>query len=284
MWWYVQKDKKNGPVELAELGYLLQRGAIQSVTLVWREGMTEWLPLEQVEELSSLTATLPPPLPPKADKKAISYELSRRWPRFFARIFDTWWEILLVSFVLGAVFGRYSAAFVEWINSPGSGHLFGIICLPLVLFFDAIVYRLIGNTPGKALLGLRVEAMDGRRLTFWEYVKRNLSIWVSGFALGIPLLNLITMAKQHSRLGEGRQTSYDEPTGFRVYANPIGFVRKAFFVAAFIGLFAVMAILTSMENESQRVALKQSYSGDFVWQNPVTRVEAKIESRWKPPS
>lgn len=246
-WWYAEKDKKTGPLEQGDLARLIQSGTIGPRTMLWKEDMDSWLPLDEIKELQTLKAAVPPPLPPKVSADPLTYPMASRWPRFFARIFDVWWEILLVSFALGAVLGRYSAGFVEWINGPGAGQLFAIMCLPIALILDTGIYRLIGNTPGKALLGLKVGLLNASPLSFGQYLGRNLSIWLKGLAIGLPLINLFTMAYQSGRLGKGQQASYDESTGYRVRAKPIGWARKTSFGVAFLGLFAVMAVLNSME-------------------------------------
>lgn len=238
-WWYAEKEKKSGPLDVEELKQLLQSGKINPNTMLWREGMDTWQPFAEIDELQMLMAAVPPPLPSKTNPDPLSIPLATRWPRFFARIFDVWWEILLVSFVLGATLGRYSAGFVEWLNGPGASQLFGILCLPIGLIVDASVYRLIGNTPGKALLGLKVGTLDGRALSFSQYLGRNFSIWTRGLALGFPLINLFTMARQSGRLGKGQQASYDETTGYRVRARPIGWIRKVGFGLAFAGVFSL---------------------------------------------
>lgn len=280
-WWYAEKDKKIGPLEQADLARLIQSGKIGPRTMLWKEGMESWLPLDEIEELRALKAAVPPPLPPKVSCDLLTYPMATRWPRFFARIFDVWWEILLVSFVLGAVLGRYSASFVEWINGSGAGQLFGILCLPVGLILDAGIYRLFGNTPGKAMLELKAGLLDASPLSFGQYLGRNFSMWVSGLALGFPLVNLFTMTRQSSRLGRGQQTSYDESTGYRVRAKPIGWMRKSIFGVAFFGLFVVMAALNSIEQAAQREAILSSASETYAWTNPVTGVSATIDSRWK---
>ncbi len=139
----------------------------------------------------------------------------------------------------------YSASFIEWINVPGVAQLFGFACLPVALVLDALIYEVAGNTLGKAILGLKVTTLNGKALGFGQYLGRNLSLWASGLAFGLPLIHLFTLANQSSRLGKGKQTSYDESTGFRVYAKPSGWVRISIFSIAFISLFFVMAILNS---------------------------------------
>jgi uncharacterized RDD family membrane protein YckC len=280
-WWYVDKNKKIGPIETDELKRLLQSGKIGAKTMLWHEGMDVWRPLDQVEELNGLKAVVPPPLLPKADPDPLSYPLATRWPRFFARIFDVWWETLLIGLILGAVLGRYSASFVEWLNGPGASQLFSILCLPIALILDALLYRAVENTPGKALLGLKVGTLDGKPLSLAQYLNRNLSMWASGLALGFPLINLFTMANQSGRLGKGQQASYDEPTGFRVRSKPSGWVRKTTFGFAFAGLFVIMAVLNTMEQTAQREAILSTAQKNYSWENPLTRLTAKIDSRWK---
>lgn len=65
--WYVAVDgRQQGPYELAALPGLVGTGALTRATLVWRTGMPDWLPAEQVPELTQVLATVPPPLPPQA--------------------------------------------------------------------------------------------------------------------------------------------------------------------------------------------------------------------------
>lgn len=231
---------------------------------------------------------IPPPLPPKENASPLSYPLATPWSRFFARIFDMWWETLLIAFILVAVLGHFSASLVdEWIIGPRANALFGFLCLPIALVLDALLYRFVGNTPGKALLGLKVGTLDGKSLSLAQYLNRNFSMWASGLALGFPLINLFTMANQLRRLGKRQQASYDEPTGFRVRSKPSGWVRKTALFLAFVVLFLflifVMAVLNTSEQKhtAQREAVSSAAQENYSWENPLTRLAAKIDSRWK---
>jgi TPR repeat protein len=79
-WWYADKSINNGPVEADELKKLLQIGKINLKTLVWQERMVAWRPLDEVEELSSLKASVPPPLPPKFDPRPSNYHQATHSP------------------------------------------------------------------------------------------------------------------------------------------------------------------------------------------------------------
>jgi hypothetical protein len=62
-WWYADGDRRAGPVKMAELRRLILTDRIGLGSLVWREGMPGWKPLGEIDELRSLQAGIPPPLP-----------------------------------------------------------------------------------------------------------------------------------------------------------------------------------------------------------------------------
>lgn len=220
------------------------------------------------------------PLPLNEEPECLPFPLATPWPRAFARIFDIWWESILIggaaSFVLG------------WVNQHGSEYLFGIIFwlfallfLPFVLLFDAAVFRLAGNTPGKAMLGIRVASLRGTPLEFGQYLRRNFFLWSSGLGFGIPIVVLFTLWRQEKRLRKGQQTSYDEKIGSRVWSKPIGEGRKFGFAVAFISLFAVMAMLNFQVQEAEREAARVAVGKNYSWVNPVTNISATVAPQWK---
>ena len=280
-WWYVIKDKRKGPVDIEELKKLIQFGNIGVKTMVWREGMEAWKSIDEVEELHPVMSVIPPPFPSKQAVNPIDFPMTNRWARFFARIFDVWWETLLVVTVSAYFLGRYSAHFVEWINSYGSSQIFGILCMPFALILDAIIHRVLGNTPGKALLGIRVRTFDGKSLGFTQYLIRNFSVWMKGLAFGIPLFNLVTMSAQSSRLGKGLEASYDESSGFTVRSKSPNWIRKIAFGIAFICLFGFIAVLNEVEKKSERESRLMTMQKDYSWENPKTLRSIKVDSRWK---
>ena len=60
-WWYAEHDKKVGPADIDELKRLLETGRIGLKTVLWREGMEAWRPLDEIDELSTLKGAVPPP-------------------------------------------------------------------------------------------------------------------------------------------------------------------------------------------------------------------------------
>jgi hypothetical protein len=57
-------NQQQGPFDMSALTQKAQAGLITKQTLVWKPGMANWTPAEQVAELKSLFDSVPPPLPP----------------------------------------------------------------------------------------------------------------------------------------------------------------------------------------------------------------------------
>lgn len=53
------QGKKQGPYTIEEM----QKLNLFNTTLVWKEGMAEWQPAHEIDELKEITHTPPPPLP-----------------------------------------------------------------------------------------------------------------------------------------------------------------------------------------------------------------------------
>ncbi|HML53507.1 MAG TPA: RDD family protein [Solidesulfovibrio magneticus] len=211
----------------------------------------------------------------------LNTRFATRWPRFFARTFDIWWETLLITLLLGMILRYYSVEFANWIRGPWADQIFGMFCLPAGLILDAVLYIFFGNTPGKALLGLKVCSLDDRPLNYRQYLNRNYSVWIKGIAFGLPVVNIFTMLYQFSRLGIGRQASYDEYSGYRVRANPIGLLRKVGFALAFFGVSLIMTTLNNFDTSAKHGFTLNNASETYSWKNPTTHINAKIDSRWK---
>ena len=55
-WYYSKNGTQLGPVEEADLRSKLTAGEVSANDLVWREGMTDWLPAARVPELGAVVA------------------------------------------------------------------------------------------------------------------------------------------------------------------------------------------------------------------------------------
>jgi membrane protease subunit (stomatin/prohibitin family) len=57
--------QQQGPFDAAALAARARDGSLTRTTLVWRQGMPNWVAAETVPELQALFANVPPPLPPQ---------------------------------------------------------------------------------------------------------------------------------------------------------------------------------------------------------------------------
>jgi hypothetical protein len=59
-WYYAKDDKKHGPVSVAQLKELAGNGGIARSDLVWRDGLSEWVPGRRINGLFPSQAESPP--------------------------------------------------------------------------------------------------------------------------------------------------------------------------------------------------------------------------------
>ena len=58
-WYYSKNGMQMGPVSQADLMAKIASGEVAAMDLVWRDGMVDWLPTGQIEELRSIGGSLP---------------------------------------------------------------------------------------------------------------------------------------------------------------------------------------------------------------------------------
>jgi len=205
---------------------------------------------------------------------------ARAWPRWLARSFDVWWHTGLVALLLGYTLCRTSPGFLRWLETPFGWKVFGLLCIPVGMLLDAAVATLAGNTPGKAMLGLRVTLADGRAPRLGELAGRNMGVWCAGFGFGLPAVSLVTMARQGLRLRRGEPASYDGDY-FLVRAGPVARWRKAGFGACFAVLFLVVVVLDAVDRQDSREMADVLTAPPYAWTNPATGRMADIPPQWR---
>ncbi|MBA1245814.1 RDD family protein [Pseudomonas japonica] len=280
-WWFSSNGKKVGPKSLAEINNLYRQRKIGPDTLVWKQGMEAWAPLSHQEQFESLRQSEPPPAPNPPPLQLFDYPLTKAWPRFFARLLDTWLETLILSFVAGIILGAMSTGFNRWISIPGSDALLAIILFPGAMVFDAVIYAVCGNTLGKALLGIRVVSHTQEKLTFSQYLTRGFRLWFSGMGLGIPLVNLLTWAMQYRKVRAGQPATYDENKDISVRTVNPHWLKLIIFILCFLSVMVVQSALREMDRADQRAQANREFmSMHDVWVNTATQRSAYIRNKW----
>ena len=158
------------------------------------------------------------------------------WRRFLARALD----LSLAGILWSAL--QYLVLHWYW---PESG-LMGLADT-LVSAWGAWLFLLVlepillctwGYTPGKRLLRLKVRREDGSKLDLERAVIRTAWIFLRGFALGIPLLNLLCLGTCYDRCIKDQVMPWDH--GLRYTVRPAGKKRAA--------VYAAILLLTPIPN------------------------------------
>ncbi|MCV9965103.1 RDD family protein [Pararhizobium sp. BT-229] len=295
-WHYVMGQERLGPVSDEELRELIRSGTVTRDTLVWKQGFDGWKAAGDV--LGAAIDETPPPIPtpppvPSAvrlskdepvasslpverpstpgDLSGQGFQLAGPWPRFWARAIDVWLLGPLLAFLIALAAAFYSPATYVKIMATNAT-LWGLLLMPLVAILLAFLMATIGTTPGKAILGVRVNAVvDGNRLIF--FLIREVKVWVYGLGLGIPFVALFTQIYQCRRVAVGKPAGYDE--GFAMVEGAPSTFRVTLGALFAIILLVVLTALNGIDQSAQRdIETTQS------WKNPVTNRFAEIARTW----
>lgn len=235
---------------------------------------SEGLPNPAAADAERLPAAPDAPPTSSTQERWIHEPLATPWRRFSARIFDLWFLSMAVGAVVVIAGSHLSDRFALWIDSPSSTYPFGWLLLPLVLLVEACIYAITGSTPGKGLLAVKVLTLRSNRLSFAEYLRRQVGVYWYGLATGFPFVNLFTMAMQRTHLQAGKSATYDQGK-FIVKAPPLSGLRTFFAVVAAGALFALYVTLQVINKEDEH-----RYIAGFDWTNPTTQKVAKIPPGW----
>lgn len=203
------------------------------------------------------------------------------WRRFLARLFDMWWQIVLIGLVVGVGLAVLGPRAMAWVMAPAGSLVLGMLLVLLGFVLDAALLARFATTPGKYLLGVRVQTIGGQPLSWRAALRRNLGVWAAGMGLAIPLLNLVLMVRQGWRVGEGRPATYDEGR-YQVLALPIGWRRRLGFTLAALALVVAIGILGDQPGDPAKPAgAPQARGAPISWTNPETGNLVTIAPGWR---
>jgi len=151
-----------------------------------------------------------------------SQKLICRWPRAMARLLDLAWELAIVFPLL------YSFAASAKPTSMGNATwliVIILISLALALILDAIVAGIFGNTPAKAIVGIKIRTVSQDQLDLAQQVRRNYAVWTDGMAMGILPLTLLSGLRQFRQISGRRSATYDQRLSYRVTSSQTSGLR-----------------------------------------------------------
>jgi len=162
-WYYTQHGKQAGPVDDAAICELIQSGAVTRSTMVWSDGMADWLPAGQTQLSSRFAAGGPPPLrtptpaptPPEHD-----------WDRDATKIYPSnppksphlsWLNVIVVG-LAQILFGQVA----KGLAILGAAFVLGIITGGITFFLVAPIAIIDGFMVGNVLKA-------GQPVGKWEF-------------------------------------------------------------------------------------------------------------------
>jgi len=227
-WYYAAGGERFGPFDQEAFEQLVSQGRITGVTLVWRDGMDDWV---QYQFLSGPTAGDPGDIPPvlvqcsQCRRQATSDDMVRyqglwvcaeckdtfyqrvregsfspqdpagarrhRFAGFWIRVGATILDGLILS-VVNMVLGFLFLGIISSTNDPGT--LIGIqlfvnlLQLAIGISYVTCFLGKYGATPGKMACGLKVIVSDGRPISYWRAFGRYWGVFLSFL---IPYISVI---------------------------------------------------------------------------------------------
>ena len=148
------------------------------------------------------------------------------WRRYAARSIDIvvfgYLGFTIIGFVFYSVAPYTADQFFSIFSSPG-GILIDIVVTALIgCVLGGVVIGLSGSSLGKLIFGLMVVDQNGRRIGAVQGIQRDLSVYLRGLGLGIPLVSLITLWMSYSKLKDTGATSWDSEKNYTVWHRPSG--------------------------------------------------------------
>lgn len=202
-WYYALDGERHGPVFEQDFARLVAARTVRADTLVWRAGMTEWQPWQEVAPTVRLPALdVPPPVPLRVEE-AVTAEMAEPrlryggfWIRLVAKIIDVLALAVLCNIAGALVFGGMAQELqtMDPQDPEAVGQAFRVLGLMLLvnsaisLGYSWFFLAKFAATPGKLALGLRVVRADGSALSHGRIVGRFFGEQISSLLLGIGYL------------------------------------------------------------------------------------------------
>lgn len=216
---YIDQNEQKGPLSSHEWNHLVATGIIQNQTLVWTEGLPNWLAFSKLKQTSFSTsdgsvvchecgkinlqadslsyldfficADCKPVFQEKIKEGAIitsGFVYAGFWMRFLAKVIDN----MILQFVV-SILQIFFGIFIGSTNFFGSSHTAVFMFMGFAYLFAILIsasYSIFFNgkysaTPGKMILKLKIVTVDGQNLTYGKAAGRFFGEILSGFVLSI---------------------------------------------------------------------------------------------------
>lgn len=157
------------------------------------------------------------------------------WRRFFARVLDHMLcTVLLFCFVVMVLRWRPVYNILTWVIIAASW----FAAVPA----EAALIHFFGTTPGKLLMGIRVESAAGGRLPYAFALERAWKAFYVGMGCRIPFVEIYCMYKGYKAHHDEVDTSWDLDCGAEVVFRPFNSINVVLALAFWLALQGVEVI------------------------------------------
>ncbi|KLN61802.1 hypothetical protein WH96_05785 [Kiloniella spongiae] len=239
-WYYWADNQECGPVTKLELYKLFKANVIAGYSFIRPQDSDEWLAYKELkirrsdftwDELNgpeldqekfdeaapsvTTSADVRNTVPDGVLQDNVWNDVSPHpWRRHFAR----WIDISIYgNLIFYPLIAPYSPEqLTNLLPLLSLTQLLAISCLvPMILFgavvlFNTALSGVTGTTVGKYLLGIKILNKDHSPLSILQTLKREVLVFIKGFALGLPVLSIITQMYGYFDLTMDKATSWDK--------------------------------------------------------------------------
>ncbi|RMH88997.1 RDD family protein [Lysobacter pythonis] len=205
-WFHVDAARQqHGPITTDELMARLARGELRADTLVWKDGMADWLPLATVPELATPPAAPGiDPLPSQAAIMPAGADIDRSdiaYAGFWRRVAANWLDSMIIGVAsyalilpLSMMMGLTAASLNQYADAPLMTMLPLMSLVYFLLFGMQAAYfawmhsRPAQATLGKMAVGIKVCGPEGARIGFWRGFGRYFALLLGCLPLYVGVL------------------------------------------------------------------------------------------------
>lgn len=161
---------------------------------------------------------------------------AQRKPEAWSRWGAKWIDTALFAVLFAIVFAAFD---FDW-NADSAELVFFIFMAVAFPFWDALLVAMSGGSPGRAIFRFRIRSKETTsHPTLQATISRSWGAWVSGCALGIPIIAIFTMLSARSHLDKNGESSWDRSAGTEVLHEGAGVLSWVVFFAVFLGVAAL---------------------------------------------
>jgi uncharacterized RDD family membrane protein YckC len=269
--WIIIDGEKSGPFDIAHVARRIEEGELNASHYGWSEGMKEWISLAEMPQFIESFARrsnvpLPPPIPdlvvnpylPPANLQGAvvgaRVPISLLIRRFFARWFD--WMLWSGIYLCTAI------AIGMDVKALVMNYWFTYAMMIVWVILESAMMHLWRTTPGKFLLGIRVQSAAGGSLSLGKSFLRTVRVYLMGMGMIHPLLLPICHGFSFWFVRKYGAALWDGSLGQRVECKALSAWRWVAFVLI---LFTIMQVTGIMLEPVSREMLKDFYAQYPQW-------------------